>query len=57
MNYVMKENKNMDLDDQELKATNPNVLEKENKLLKEKIKQLELEVQFYKEIYYGYDKD
>lgn len=47
----------MDLDDQELKATNPNVLEKENKLLKEKIKQLELEIQFYKEIYYGYDKD
>lgn len=43
----------MDLDDQELKVTNPNVLEKENKLLKEKVKQLELEVQFYKEIYYG----
>lgn len=42
----------MKLDDEELKATNPDILEKENKLLKEKIKQLELELQFYKEVYY-----
>lgn len=47
----------MDLDKEELDATNPDPKDLEIKLLKAEVKQLKTELQFYKEVYYGKEND